>query len=158
MFAAPNDIASPSARAVNDVKLHFEKLVDDSGEVVFATLGELNPEYGITAGMLKSNTYKVYGELTLMMGVSETNLLAYREGDEGDGNDDDGIEDDDDDSLASRNAADQDADDDGNDDDDDDNDDAGKIDAGKIDAGFKVVPSQSGKGSAWQRPNKFQRC
>ena len=90
MFAAPNDIASPSARAVNDIKLHFEKLVDDSGEVVFATLGELNPEYGITAGMLKSNAYKVYGELTLMMGVSETNLLAYREGDKGDGNSDDG--------------------------------------------------------------------
>ena len=34
----------------------------------------------------------------------------------------------------------------------------GKIDAGKIDAGFKVVPSQSGKGSAWQRPSKIQRC
>ena len=45
VFSAPNDSTSPSARAVNDVKAHFEKLVDDSGEVVFATLGELNPEY-----------------------------------------------------------------------------------------------------------------
>ena len=92
VFSAPNDCTFPSARAVNDAKAHFEKLADDSGEVVFAAFGELNPEYGITAAMLKSDALKVHGELALVMDVSETNLLAHRtnsdEGDEGDDNPD----------------------------------------------------------------------